>query len=174
LMFVGLEITAQSFRATPQRHYPAVALACVPALAALVLMYVEKVFGDPCLQSRQLAAASLQDGILRQELQTIRMLGNGFIVTSLLWASALAAIIDRRLWRGAVYFLIGAGCTSVGVIHSPLPGNPVFFPWQLEREILLTTTLPYVGGYAAVALLLLLWGWWQFSLVDRSPPPVAE
>ena len=34
LVFVGLEITSQSFQATPRRHYPAVGLACVPALAA--------------------------------------------------------------------------------------------------------------------------------------------
>src|SRR5262249_16644982 len=33
LVFVGLEITAQSFRATPHRHYPALALAALPALA---------------------------------------------------------------------------------------------------------------------------------------------
>ncbi len=37
LVFVGLEITAQSFRATPERHFPAVALAILPALAYLAL-----------------------------------------------------------------------------------------------------------------------------------------
>ena len=36
LIFIGLEITAQSFLATPRRHYPALALAVVPALAYLV------------------------------------------------------------------------------------------------------------------------------------------
>ena len=35
LIFIGLEIAAQSFHATPARHYPAVVLACVPALAQL-------------------------------------------------------------------------------------------------------------------------------------------
>ena len=35
LIFVGLEITSQSFQATPIRHYPAVAMACIPALAYL-------------------------------------------------------------------------------------------------------------------------------------------
>ncbi len=33
LMFVGLEITAQSFYATARKHYAAVAISCVPALA---------------------------------------------------------------------------------------------------------------------------------------------
>ena len=45
LIFVGLEITAQSFAATPIRHYPAVALACVPALAYLARLAVDQVCG---------------------------------------------------------------------------------------------------------------------------------
>lgn len=159
LVFVGLEITAQSFHATPQRHYPAVALACIPALAALVSMYVDKLFGDPALLGHQLSAAAL-DGVLRQELQTIRILGNGFVVTSLLWASALASLIDRRLGLAAVYFLIAAGCAACGIIHSPLPGNPVFLPWRLDGELLQATTLQYLGGYTAMAMLLIVWGWW--------------
>jgi adenine/guanine/hypoxanthine permease len=169
LVFVGLEITAQSFHATPPRHYPAVALACVPALAALVSMYVDKLFGDPALYGHQLSVAAL-DGVLRQELQTIRMLGNGFVVISLLWASALASLIDRRLWLAAVYFVIAAVCTSCGVIHSPLPGNPVFLPWQLDWELLQATTLQYVGGYTAIAVLLLLWGWWLGPISTEKTP----
>src|SRR5207248_5706707 len=35
LVYVGIEITSQTFRATPARHYPALALAALPALAAL-------------------------------------------------------------------------------------------------------------------------------------------
>ena len=34
------------FAATPQRHYPAVALACVPALAYLAMMFVDSVMGE--------------------------------------------------------------------------------------------------------------------------------
>jgi AGZA family xanthine/uracil permease-like MFS transporter len=161
LVFVGLEITAQSFHATPARHYPAVALACIPALAYLVLIYVDKVFADPALRNCGVGVAALQDGMLRQELQTIRVLGNGFIVTSLLWASALASIIDRRLLVAAAYFLVAALCASVGIIHSPLPGSPVFWPWNLAREALTGVTLPYGGGYLAVAVLLAIWDRWQ-------------
>ena len=38
LVFVGLEIGAQSFRATPTRHYAAVVLAMLPALAYLAMI----------------------------------------------------------------------------------------------------------------------------------------
>src|SRR5580704_3202637 len=42
LIFIGLEITSQSFHATPARHYPAVALACVPALAYLAVLALKQ------------------------------------------------------------------------------------------------------------------------------------
>src|SRR5205085_2677544 len=45
LVFVGLEITAQSFRATPQRHYPALAIAVLPALAFLATYPLNKALG---------------------------------------------------------------------------------------------------------------------------------
>ena len=54
----------------------------------------------------------------------MRILANGYIVTSLLWASALAAMIDRRLQVAAAYFAVAACGTLFGVIHSPLPGSP--------------------------------------------------
>ena len=58
LVFVGLEITAQSFRATPERHFPAVALAILPALAYLVLIPLDQAFAGthrskwPCSRNR--------------------------------------------------------------------------------------------------------------------------
>ena len=43
LVFIGLEIAAQAFRATPERHFPALALAILPALAYLLLIAVDQV-----------------------------------------------------------------------------------------------------------------------------------
>ena len=95
LIFVGLEITAQSFHATPKRHYPAVALACVPAMGYLVMLFV-----DPLLGATGTDLASLPPP-LAEQLQTLRVLSGGFIITSLLWASALVAVLERRLAAGA-------------------------------------------------------------------------
>ena len=47
LVFVGLEITAQSFQATPTQHYPALALAVLPALAYLASVPLEHGAGRP-------------------------------------------------------------------------------------------------------------------------------
>ena len=65
LIFVGLEITSQSFQATAPRHYPAVALACVPALAYLALITVNQVLpetGKPFAALAPPAAALDRDG----------------------------------------------------------------------------------------------------------------
>ncbi|MFN0018705.1 MAG: permease [Pirellulaceae bacterium] len=123
LIFVGLEITAQSFRATPKRHYPAVALACVPALAALAMIYVDKLVP---------LGAKLAGTPMEAEVGTLRIVANGFIVTSLLWSSGLTALIDRKLFWGAGFFLAAAVCTAFGIMPRRLPEVPSLCPGSLE------------------------------------------
>ena len=67
---------------------------------------------------------------MEAEVGTLRIVANGFIVTSLLWSSALAALIDRKLFWGAAFFLVAALCAAFGIIHSPAPGSPLFVPWE--------------------------------------------
>lgn len=148
LIFIGLEIAAQSFHATPVRHYPAVVLACVPALAQLALIFAEKLLPQ---------VSGPLNPQTQGELQTVRMLSSGFIVISLVWASALAALIDHRLMRAGLFFLICAVLTPFGIMHSPLPGSAMFLPWQLTAEFQ-RPVYQYTLGYLLVALLLFLWG----------------
>ncbi len=159
LLFIGLEITAQSFAATDMRHYPAVALACVPALAYLAIMFVDQV-----LARTDLGPAGLT-GPLAERIATLRILSGGFIVTSLLWASALAALVDRRLAQAAAYFVVAAAASLIGVIHSPHVGSPIGLPWLLPK--------PPDGGPSPYALAIgyllaagLLWCW---SWRERGP-----
>ena len=72
-----------------------------PALAALALIYIDKIVGEMAglgISPEQLSPT------LQLELDTVRVLANGFIVTSLIWASALAALLDRNLRRAAIFF----------------------------------------------------------------------
>jgi AGZA family xanthine/uracil permease-like MFS transporter len=169
LIFIGLEITSQSFLATRRRHYPAVALACVPALAQLAIIYLDSILGDASIREAGITASTLANPTLVTEIQTLRVLSNGFIVTSLLWASALAALIDRRLWRAAVFFFVAAACALFGIIHSPEPGSPMFFPWRLTGDSARVVT-QYVSGYLVVGVLLLAWGQWlRWKGIDPLP-----
>ncbi len=155
LVFIGLEITAQSFHATPVRHYAAVAIACLPALAALSSIYVDKLLGEMAglgVTDEQLSAP------LRLELETVRVMASGFIVTSLLWASALATLIDRRLPMASVFFACAGLCSLFGVIHSPLPGAAMFLPWNLDAAVR-HVPIGFSGGYLLTSGLLLLWNY---------------
>jgi AGZA family xanthine/uracil permease-like MFS transporter len=147
LIFIGLEIASQSFHATPVKHYPAVVLACVPALAQLALIFIDRIVGGLGGSAPPAEQATVE---------TIRMLASGFIITSLVWASALAAMIDRRLARSAVFFLIAGVCTLFGVMHSPAPGSPLFLPWKLAAEFQ-APVFQYAIGYVLVAVMLFAW-----------------
>lgn len=125
LVFVGLEITAQSFRATPPAHYPALALAALPALAYLALIPM-----TVALAGRPPADFALPLVI------SLRCLSSGFIITSLLWAATLASILDGQLIRAAVYMFIAGGFALFGIIHSPLESGAIAWPHEVFEEML--------------------------------------
>jgi AGZA family xanthine/uracil permease-like MFS transporter len=116
LVYVGLEITAQSFRATPSHHYPAIALAALPALAYLATI------------SLGLARDATLDPHGAVVVQTLRCLANGFIITSLLWGASLAALLDGYYRKAALYLLVAAIFALFGVIHSPLEAGIIDLP----------------------------------------------
>jgi AGZA family xanthine/uracil permease-like MFS transporter len=163
LVFVGLEITAQSFRATPARHYPALAFAVMPALAYLVLIPLKPVL--PLVDPTKLPPTTV--GLV----QTLRCLSGGFIVTSLLWAAALAMLIDGRLVRGAGYFALAGVCALFGIIHSPLPDEQINLPVAVldavpkafREAVRYQTPYHWAGAYALVAALLLVLALWHRS-----------
>ncbi len=156
LIFVGLEITSQSFLATPRRHYAAVVIACVPALASLVLIFIDKFLGE--IAAHGIGLEQLSAG-MQTEIATIRALGNGFIVTSLLWASALVAMIDHKLRVAAAFTAIAALMSLFGIMHSPFPGAAMFLVWDLEPA-LRQTPLSYTAGYALMTVMLIGWDGW--------------
>jgi AGZA family xanthine/uracil permease-like MFS transporter len=150
LVFVGLEITAQAFLATPARHAPAVALALIPTTAALVLIQVGAILGG----------LGLAPGAIRGEaastIQALRLLGNGFILSALLWGAAAALIIDRRLLAAAAALGVASLASLCGMIHSPLESGGLFWPGASG------STWPglLAGGYGLLAALLVLLAPW--------------
>ncbi len=162
LIFIGLEITAQSFKATKVSHYPALALACIPALAQLAIIFLDELLGTPQdgVQGNPIIAEFL-GGQIVEKIHTLRILANGFIVTSLIWSASLAMIIDRRLYSAASYFAVAAACSLFGIMHSPIKGAPMFLPWTLTNEHLRQTPYQFAIGYLLVALMMLGMGWWR-------------
>ncbi len=157
LIFVGIEITAQSFHATPRRHYAALAVACLPALAKLVMIYLGQFAG-----ALDYAKIPNDAGRLQSLWLQLSVLSGGFIVTSLIWASATARIIDRRYMSASVFLAVGGMMTLFGLMHSPFAGEKMFWPWQLfaesvseaERKIV----IEFAAAYLVMALLMFVLG----------------
>jgi AGZA family xanthine/uracil permease-like MFS transporter len=148
LVFVGLEITAQAFLASPARHGAAVALTFVPVAAAVVLIQL-----GGTLSALGRSAADLT-GEAAAAHQALLLLGNGFVLTAVLWGSALVFIIERRHAAAALVFALASLATLGGLIHSPLPGGAVFWPGAAGAP--LAAAAPLAGAYGALAGLALL------------------
>ncbi len=146
LIFVALDIVVQSFQASPARHAPAVAFAFFPALARLLAIKLGN--PDAVLPQTFNALASLPGKAL-PELLIIVALGNGFIITAMLWGAFLAELIDRRLRTSAAYLASLAVLTFFGIIHSAMPDGMMYLPWNL---IGLARQVPYQFTTAYFAL----------------------
>ncbi len=158
LIFIGLEITAQSFHATPRRHYAALAVACLPALAKLVYINLDKFMEREAFETNT-------------DVLAIRVLAGGFIITSLLWASTLAMLVDRRYYRASLMLAVGGVLVLFGVIHSPYVGDRMFWPWEIGlvtgdegaivNPAIRKITLEFAASYLLMALIVLGMGVWS-------------
>jgi adenine/guanine/hypoxanthine permease len=122
IVYIGLRTIAHSFEATPPRDYAAMAVAALPVMAYLIVITADELFGG---------TRPHQNGVVL--LQALRCLGNGFILTSLLWALAVTCVLDGRPGRAVLPLLVAAGFSLIGLIHSPLAGAPLAWPndvWQ--------------------------------------------
>jgi AGZA family xanthine/uracil permease-like MFS transporter len=152
LVFVALDIIVQSFQASPVRHAPAVAFAFFPTVARLLAIK----FGNPDLvPPENFARLMTAEGKALPELLVTVALGNGFIVTGMLWGGFLAVLIDRHLRSAALYLLILAVLTFFGVIHSASPDGLMYLPWTLvgvARQI----PFQFATAYIVLALMFAL------------------
>ena len=171
LIFIGLEITAASFLVTPRRHFGALAVAFLPAIAKLVSIILIDRYGDVLDFSRV-------PDFLAEELINLKayigVLAGGFILTSLIWASATAKMIDRKFGSAAIYFAIGGVLTMFGFMHSPLPGDKTFFPWQIKDAVFdglpRKLVIEFAIAYLVMAVLMFLMGW----LTTQTPVETDE
>jgi AGZA family xanthine/uracil permease-like MFS transporter len=142
LIFIGLEITAQAFLASPARHGAAVALTFVPVAAAVVVIQTGSLISALGRSPGQLT------GEAAATWQALLVLGNGFILTALLWGWSLAAILDRRLPVAAALLAVASLASLSGVIHSPLPSGALFWPWAAPAPV----TGQVAGAYGVGAM----------------------
>jgi AGZA family xanthine/uracil permease-like MFS transporter len=156
VIWIGLVISAQAFQATPARHAPAVVVGLLPGIAAWGVLLVKAslhaagmgVPGGPpfdaALIGKFLAQGQYLDGGFALE--------QGFIFTSIIWAAATVAIIERTFFKAAAWSLVGAALSALGLMHSYAftPGDTV---------VSLSPAKAWVAGYLAMAVVFCLAPW---------------
>jgi AGZA family xanthine/uracil permease-like MFS transporter len=165
LVFVGIEITASSFHATEPKHLPALALAFLPALAYLMTLGLKSSFG-----------IATPSGI--GFVQTLRCVGNGFLISSILWSAMLVMVVDRRAVAGVAFSLVASICSFFGVIHSPLGDEHVGLPWvvmgQIQKEyvdaVKYQTPYHWAGAYLMLAVIFAIWA----VMMKKSPEQTTK
>ena len=159
LLYIGIEVMAQAFTATPARHAPAVAFAVLPSLAFVVALEI-----SPLLPSGGLSALSGETG---ETVRALRLLSSGFIVTAVIWGAAAAALIDRRFRQSAAYLFVASVLCLFGVIHSPAAQGTLFLPWNSGSLI----PFHLAAAYAALGLIILAG---SFAAPDALEEPAQE
>jgi adenine/guanine/hypoxanthine permease len=144
LVFIGLEVISQAFLATPARHGLAVAISLLPSLAFLAALEVTSVLGSVGASVAQLT------GDVGETVRALILLGNGFIISAVLWGAATTELIDRRFIRSATYLAAGALFSLFGIIHSPADQGTFVLPWRAGSKL----PIHFAFGYLAAALVV--------------------
>ncbi len=163
LIFVAIEITCQAFHACPIAHAPAVTFAFFPTIARLLTIKY-----STFLPPATYAAALTTPGVGLPEMLVTQALGNGFILTAMLWGGFLAELIDRRLRKSALYLFLLAVFSFFGIVHSATADGNMYLPWTLGAA---EARIPYqfTAAYIVLAVVILLLGLRTASNSELEP-----
>lgn len=150
VLWIGIVIGAQAFQATPRLHAPAVVVGILPGIGAWGALIAKNgvraaggPFGPKLLSAFQ-ATDTWIDGAFALE--------QGFLFTAMILSAATVAVIERRFRAASGWCLLGAGLSSVGLMHS--------FRWTPSDTVLsLRPAVPWAAGYALMALVFFLAPW---------------
>ncbi|MBN2723068.1 MAG: NCS2 family permease [Deltaproteobacteria bacterium] len=172
VLWIGIIITAQAFQANKKSHASAVAIGLFPAIAAWGFLIVTQTLGAVANAKGDFSIPSYVLGnpgafnMAGLHLQGLLALSQGFMFTSLIWASISVYLIEREFLKASYWALGGAILSFFGLIHagkaSPSGG--------------LYTIYPNAGGKWALAygmvfvFFLLMFFWYKFSKQDLEEP----
>lgn len=116
LIYIGMVVTAQAFRATPASHAPAVALALVPWLADWARNMVDNALNAAGTTAADVGFDVLQGGGVYYS--GMRILGSSAILVGLILAAITVFIIDHKFYWAAGYALFASAASFFGLIHA--------------------------------------------------------
>ncbi len=156
VLWIGLVITAQAFQATPREHAPAVVVGLLPGVAAWGALMAKNGLraagvglpGGPPFAETLVPAFLASDTWIHGAFA----LEQGFIFTAMILAAATVAVLERRFRVAALWCLVGAALSAVGLMHS--------YIWTpADTVVSLTPGWPWVSGYLLMASIFYLAPW---------------
>lgn len=147
IVWFGLVTIGQAFTEVPPAHAVAVALGLIPMLAQWVTGLLDTVLRKAGSSLVEVAPRLGSD----LALTGLVALGQGALLTSLIWAAALALTIDRRFRPAAAWMTTAAALSSFGLIHAY-----TLTPAGVTGRIGWWVAPQFTLAYAAGALFLLL------------------
>ncbi|WP_354701601.1 hypothetical protein DSM112329_01925 [Paraconexibacter sp. AEG42_29] len=115
LLYIGLVIGAQAFKAVPRAHYPAIVIAMIPNIAAWGYGLVDSTLSAAGTNVDKVGADALTNaGVIFPGLNT---LGQGAVLAGMVLGAIAVFLIDRRFVQAAAFCFIGGALASVGLIH---------------------------------------------------------
>ena len=165
IVWFGLFTIGQAFDEVPRHHSVAVALGLVPILAEWAAGIADSV--------ARAAGGSLQGALAHLNgelaLSGLLSLGQGALLTSMLWAAMVALAIERKFARAAAWCTAAAGLAAIGVIHA----------WRLtpagvEGQIRWWAAPPFALSYLAGSGFLLFCEWWLGRSNEAAAVSVGE
>jgi AGZA family xanthine/uracil permease-like MFS transporter len=158
LVFVALDITEQSYHATPKRHAAAVTLAVLPSVAQLVQIFLSQVYNGALLSAAidpagTMKATGIGNPDFIRTCAVMIVLAHGFILTAMLWGGAVAFLIDRRITAAAATLAACSVLSFFGFIHSVTPSGGVYLPWSIGSTLPYHWAAAYLGFAAMIVVL---------------------
>lgn len=152
IVWFGLATVAQAFEEVPRRQFIAVALGLIPIVAQWAAGIV-----DAVARAANSSLASIIDRLSGElALRGLLSLGQGALLTSMLWAAAMALAIERRFVHAAGWMAAAGTLSAVGIIHAWSLG-----PTGLEGRIGWWAAPEFALSYLAGAVFLLACAWWS-------------
>ncbi len=139
LLYIGLLIGAQAFRAVPRLHAAAVVIAIIPNLAAWGAGLIDNALVAAGTSAAELGEKSLTDAGL--VYHGLHVLGQGAVLAGIVLGAILTFILDRQLIKAAIAAGAGAALAWIGLLHAEEIG------WAANPQVSL--------GYLLLALVLL-------------------
>ena len=116
LLYIGLAIGAQAFRAVPKAHYVAVVIAIIPNVASWAVSLIDNALAAAGTSASEVGDAALEGHSVIYH--GLLVLGSGAVLAGMVLGAVAAFIIDRKfIWAGG-YLVAAAGLTFVGIISA--------------------------------------------------------